>query len=55
MGVGHFVWMGWAEWTGGAVPSDVREDLYRALPRGLGPEAERSGTAARETQPEEET
>jgi AcrR family transcriptional regulator len=37
-GLGHFVGMRWAEWTGGGrVPDDVFDDLMDVLARGLGP------------------
>jgi AcrR family transcriptional regulator len=37
-GIGHFVGMRWAEWTGGGrVPDDVFDDLMDVLARGLAP------------------
>jgi AcrR family transcriptional regulator len=37
-GLGHFVGMRWAEWTGGGrVPDDVFDDLMSVLARGLAP------------------
>lgn len=40
-GVGNFVGMRWAEWTGGGrVPDDVLDDLLGVLYRGLAPPAE---------------
>jgi AcrR family transcriptional regulator len=37
-GLGHFVGMRWAEWTGGGrVPDDVFDDLMNVLARGLPP------------------
>jgi AcrR family transcriptional regulator len=39
-GLGHFVGMRWAEWTGGGrVPDDVFDDLMNVLARGLPPVA----------------
>jgi AcrR family transcriptional regulator len=37
-GLGHFIGMRWAEWTGGGrVPDDIFEDLMAVLARGLPP------------------
>jgi AcrR family transcriptional regulator len=39
-GLGHFIGMRWAEWTGGGrVPDDIFEDLMAVLARGLPPAA----------------
>jgi AcrR family transcriptional regulator len=40
-GLGHFIGMRWAEWTGGGrVPDDIFEDLMAVLARGLPPVAD---------------
>jgi AcrR family transcriptional regulator len=45
-GLGHFVGMRWAEWTGGGrVPDDVFDDLMDVLARGLPPVRPRGGPA----------
>jgi AcrR family transcriptional regulator len=37
-GIGHFIGMRWAEWTGGGrVPDDIFDDLMDVLARGLAP------------------
>ncbi len=41
MGIGYFVGMRWAEWTGGrSVPEDVQNDVLKMLKRGLAPPEE---------------
>lgn len=36
-GVGNFIGMRWADWTGSQVPADVLEDLLNVLAHGLPP------------------
>jgi AcrR family transcriptional regulator len=36
-GVGNFIGMRWADWTGGQVPADVLDDMLEVLARGLPP------------------
>ncbi len=36
-GVGNFIGMRWADWTGSQVPADVLEDLLNVLADGLPP------------------
>ena len=46
-GLGHFIGMRWAEWTGGGrVPDDVFDDLMSVLARGLAPAPAIPGVAA---------
>lgn len=43
MGIGYFVGMRWAEWTGGGVvPADIRDDVMELLRRALPPPQEQA-------------
>jgi hypothetical protein len=52
-GIGNFVGMRWADWTGGGhVPDEVLDDVLELLGRGLAPLAEASRSGVAEASPD---